>query len=194
MLSTLAYATPIINQTSNGNVAPVDSQGWSYIEPSSVRSFGHGFIANTSSLDGAGMYFSKNYNVSDTATFTISLFDSALNVIGTGSFTHASTGWNDVYFADTQVNLGSTYYVFAKANEFSAAMQTYYTPTGPIPILESGTLKLGTFGDGYGINARIFTNDNANTAVPEPSSIAMMGIGMFALAGLRRRKAPHTDL
>ncbi len=114
LLATSAFATPVINQTAKGNIAPADAQGYSWIMPSNSHNYGSQFTANTTRLNGAGMYFSDptnggSWNINSSAIFTIGLYDASANLLGSGSFTTSTGGWHDVFFNDVAVTNGAQY-------------------------------------------------------------------------------------
>lgn len=193
LVAASVHATPVLDQSSNGALTPNNGAGWSWISTSG--NFGSKFVADKTSIDGAGVYFSDRskggyWSIDPNALFTISLLDADSKLLASNSFTQAKGGWNDVFFADVATTIGSSYYVIASANTDGAAVTTYQylssTAANPGAYYFNGQGMILN-NSGYTVDARIFSN-NAAAAVPEPGSIFLLALGAVGLAGVSKRR------
>jgi hypothetical protein len=129
-----------------------------------------------------GLYSSTSNSVWDSFQdlFTISI-NSTVTVAGNIHYNGAVTGVGSDYFTQTSngetfgatlANLASTTFVDIEQNAFGSNINPVFGAPG-------GTQNTGVTG-----------HDGTITfAVPEPTSIAILGLGLLGLAGARRRKS-----
>lgn len=116
---------------------------------------------------------------------------------GSGAFTMAATGTNTFYGLEFMIGTGF----------FSSALNAQWQAFNNGVLVGSGSFSATAgnivgfknasgfdalvFSDGVSFNAPAFDNVRAQYVanVPEPTSIALFGLGLAGLAGLRRRKA-----
>jgi hypothetical protein len=181
--------------------APNGGNGWSSQAP--IGTQGAQFLASTAGFDNIQVSFDINTTAQAEANLELlytldgaNWFNATLNSAGTaggtllnnsssantvfGSYLRLSStaGWNNLITA----NLGG---VAGAANDPSFGIRIVNAPTGADCLNVAGTAYNNSSGNWRYDNVII-----SGTAVPEPSTFALAGLGLAALAGCRRfRKA-----
>lgn len=147
-------------------------------------------MQTNSNISGAGIYFmGSEGGRADPATLTISIYDTyspggLSGLVASGSTAMAGNyfGFVDIFWTPAAVTAGTRYYmVLATSNNAFAAFSADAYANG-------NALFRGTSYAGYDLTFRTFADDAAGQAVPEPGSLAMLGVGLAGLAGALRRK------
>jgi hypothetical protein len=185
-----ASATPVIDQSNGG---PTNGQGYCWISYNGQNNLcGQSFMQSTNNIAGAGVYIDPGYFAAP-GNLTISIFSnyssnpSGLIASGTATGVSSNSGWVDVFWNAASINANTPYYmVLSATNSFMVAGYT-----------GGNTYALGgTLYDGYdyawgGLDLvfRTYSDNEASSNVPAPGALALLGLGLLGIAGLRRRKA-----
>lgn len=178
-----ALAAPILDQNHPVPVAPfcaVTTTDWC----------GQSFKQTNSTISGAGVYFmGSEGGRTDPATLTISIYDgysgsglSGLVASGTTAIDGNFFGFVDIFWTPAAVTANTQYYmVLSTSNNAFASFSTSTYANGNA-LFRGGDIS------NYDLTFRTFADDGAVQAVPEPGTLAMLGLGLAGLLGARRKK------
>lgn len=178
-----ALADPILDQNHPVPVAPfcaVTTTDWC----------GQSFQQTNSTISGAGIYFMGSEGArTDPATLTISIYDgysggglSGLVASGSTAIDGNFFGFVDIFWTPAAVTANTQYYmVLSTSNNAFASFSTSNYANGNA-LFRGGDIT------NYDLTFRTFADDGAVQAVPEPGTLAMLGLGLAGLLGARRKK------
>lgn len=178
-----AFAAPIVDQEQPDHLA-----GFCYLNDN--FQCGQSFRQDHANISGAGFYVDPFYGDGSSGTVTLSIFSAYNNgsptgLIASGSAANVSrnSGWIDVFFNPAAVTVGNQYYLIIQAT--NAIVASYGTPgyTGGNALYVASE----TAYQSYDLTFRTYYEDNL-TQVPEPGSVALLGLGIAGLAFARRKK------
>jgi hypothetical protein len=91
-----------------------------------------------------------------------------------------------VFLADTQNGIGQAGYAFGLDADQAAAAQFFLTTTNRVGLAASLSSATGGIDTFY---VSVLDNGGGGNEVPEPGSVALLGLGMFGAWAIRRRGA-----
>lgn len=166
-----------------------DTVGGGFCLTSGSNLCGQSFKQSGSNISGAGIFLT-DYNISLTAPLILSVysnFSATFNgLIATGTIGLASSGWNDVFWAATNLVGGQTYFLTVSSGNVSFIWTN-----------DNG----GNYGDGNAFyssySSSYFSNQDltfrtytALAPVPVPAALPLLvgGLVLFGFVGHRRKK------
>lgn len=178
-----ALAAPILDQNHPVPVAPfcaVTTTDWC----------GQSFMQSNSTISGAGVYFMGSEGArTDPATLTISIYDgysgnglSGLVASGSTAIDGNFFGFVDIFWTPAAVTANTQYYMVLSTSNNSFASFSTSTYAKGNALFRGGDIS------NYDLTFRTFADDGAVQAVPEPGTLAMLGLGLAGLLGARRKK------
>lgn len=182
LVAALAFAAnaAFAGTITNGDFASGDLSGWNANGPVTVASSGSYNYANLSAGMGTNVY----------TTLSQVIYLQAGDVLSGMAqfFAYDYLPYND----DSYVSIGGTYLftssVSAVGNYGASALTTfsYTAPTSGEYVLSAG---VANYQDNNAASVLQLGQLSVTSDIPEPASIALMGLGVFGLACARRRKA-----
>ena len=146
------------------------------------------FQQSANNIAGAGFYLT---NGSLPTTVTISFFDAG-NLLASGSALLTASGWLDVFWAPVAVPNSSLLYLSVQGvGDLTYA--TNYAANNPYADGVASYTFTGILNPAYDLTFRTFADTDFNSAVPEPSTWAMMILGFAGIGFMAyRRRKPAT--
>ncbi|HEX9173072.1 MAG TPA: PEP-CTERM sorting domain-containing protein, partial [Telluria sp.] len=151
---------------------------------------GQSFRQDHANISGAGFYVDPSYGDGSSGTVTLSIFSaynsgSPTGLIASGSAANVNrnSGWMDVFFNPAAVTVGNQYYLIIQSS--NSIVASY----GNASYADGNAVYIGTETGfrAYDLTFRTYYENNL-TQVPEPGSVALLGLGIAGLAFARRKK------
>lgn len=179
-----AFAAPIVDQEQPSHVS-----GFCFLNDS--FQCGQSFRQDHANISGAGFYVDPSYGDGSSGTVTLSIFSSynggapsGLIASGSAANVNPNSGWIDVFFNPAAVTVGNQYYLIIQST--NSIVASYGIPS----YADGNAVYFGseTAYQSFDLTFRTYYENNL-TQVPEPGSIALLGLGIAGLAFARRKKA-----
>lgn len=188
--------------TGNKIAGPVTIPGMGGVNGVDTYNWG-GFSGVNINQDSTGLYVAGG--VLNVNTWQVTKIDQSLNVLSTTTVSGASEGYgfviNGIYFASSNYN-SNTIDIRVDLTSGVQTLVNYTLTGGPgnqywqnaSYDYASDTLRLGSQGSGVYMVSNASTAFNAPTTtqgsgVPAPGALALLGLGLLGLGGIRRKRA-----
>jgi hypothetical protein len=178
-----AVAAPIIDQENPTAVA-------GFCFTNDAFNCGQSFRQGHTNISGAGFHVDPHYGDGSNGTVTLSIFSAytsggptGLIASGSAANINMNSGWVDVFFAPAALTAGDQYYLIIQASNPIVAS------FGPSSYADGNTVYFDsqTAYSSFDLTFRTYYENNVAN-VPEPGSLAMLGLGIAGLAFARRKK------
>ena len=136
----------------------------------------------------SGSNFTVFFNAAEPSGNSITLNTLVASFYGAdGTLLHSASFSGPHTFDPTATGTGNTGYLFALNSSEAATLQTFINNMGTQNI-RVGIAASAADAAGGNETFFVFNSEGPSSAVPEPSTVALMATGLFGIAGVARRR------